>query len=90
VSESEPPQLEHLAQHIARALRRARESLLARMAQAGMTQERGWRVNEELRHTREGTEWILSPIHLREPAPGLDERVRIDAEGRLVRGNGSG
>jgi hypothetical protein len=69
---------------VSAALKRARENLLDRMARMGLTPERGWRVKEELRHTLEGTEWILSPIHLRESSPPLEERVLIDAEGRPV------
>jgi hypothetical protein len=77
--------LEHLSTAIVRALQRARSRLLDSMADHGLTPEAGWRINEELRHTLEATEWILTPIHMREPAPpALEVRVRIDAEGRLV------
>ena len=75
------PDLTHL---IAHALRRARDRLLERMSTIGLHAESGWHVNEELRETGGGTEWILSPIHLREPSPQLEERVRIDGSGRLV------
>jgi hypothetical protein len=86
LSLSKPPELDQLAHVIAAALRRAREKLIERMALHGLTAEAGWRVNEELRHGEQGTEWILRPIHLREPAPELEERVRIDPDGRLVSG----
>jgi len=76
------PDLTHLL--VARALRRARDRLLERMSALGLHAESGWRVNEQLRETIGGTEWILSPIHLREPSPQLQERVRIDESGRLV------
>jgi len=82
--DSSASQVDHLTHHIARALERARDALLERMLRAGLTPESGWRVKEELRHTLQGTEWILSPIHLRELPPALEERVRIDAEGRLL------
>ena len=78
---AEIPDLTHL---VVRALRRAHDRLLARMADMGLHAERGWRVKEELRETLGGTEWILSPIHLREPSPHLEERVCIDESGRLV------
>ena len=84
--ESLTSQLDHLTLHVARALQRARDALLTRMVSAGLTAQAGWRIKEELRHSLHGTEWILSPIHLREAAPALEERVRIDAEGRLVDG----
>jgi hypothetical protein len=69
---------------IFRALERAREALLAEMARQGLLPAGGWRVKEELRHVAGGTEWVFSPIHLREPSPDLAVRVMIDAEGRLV------
>ena len=78
------PEVDQLTQRIVRALERARDTLLERMLHAGLSPHDGWRVKEELRHTLDGTEWILSPIHLRELPPQLEERVRIDAEGRLV------
>ena len=79
-----PSQVDHLTQHVARALEQARDILLARMASVGLSPQGGWRIKEELRHSIAGTEWILSPIHLREMAPEMEVRVRIDAEGRLV------
>jgi|SRR5690349_6988260 hypothetical protein len=84
VPEPHDPGLEDLTHLVARALHLAHERLRQRMAHLGLTAERGWRVKEELRHTGDGTEWILSPIHLREASPEMEERVRIDAEGRLV------
>jgi hypothetical protein len=84
VSRDQPPPDDSLAHHVAAALKRARDELLQRMARIGLTPERGWRVKEELRHTLEGTEWILSPIHMREASPQLEERVLIDGDGRLV------
>jgi len=84
VEDPESPQIPDLTHLVIRALRRARDRLLARMAEVGLDPERGWRVKEELRESPGGTEWILSPIHLREPSPELEERVRIDASGRLV------
>ena len=84
VPDPDPFELHDLSQHVARALRAARDRLLARMAELGLGPEAGWRVKEDLRDTLDGTEWILSPIHLREMSPPLEERVRIDACGRLV------
>ena len=84
VADREPPEVHDLTHLVVHALRAARERLVARMASIGLDPERGWRVKEELRHTLHGTEWILSPIHLREPSPELEERVRIDGEGRLL------
>lgn len=84
VEDPESPQIPDLTQLVVRALQRARDRLLARMADTGLHPERGWRVKEELRETVAGTEWILSPIHLREPSPEIEERVRIDESGRLV------
>lgn len=79
-----PFELHDLSQHVARALRAARDRLIERMAALGLGPEAGWRVKEDLRDTVDGTEWILSPIHLREMSPPLEERVRIDGSGRLV------
>jgi hypothetical protein len=77
--------VEDLSSAIVRALQRARSRLLESMAHHGLTPDAGWRINEELRHTLDATEWILRPIHLREaPPPALEMRVRIDAEGRLL------
>jgi hypothetical protein len=84
VPDPDSSQLHDLTHGIARALRAARDRLLARMAELGLDAESGWRVKEELRHTVKGTEWILSPIHLREPSPALEERVCIDEGGRLL------
>jgi hypothetical protein len=86
VPDREPPtsQVENLTLHIARALERARNALLERMLSAGLSPQGGWRIKEELRHSLDGTEWILSPIHMREMPPELEERVRIDADGRLI------
>jgi hypothetical protein len=69
---------------ISRALEAARAKLMAEMARCGLAPSAGWRIKEDLRHTTEGTEWIFSPIHLREPSPGLEVRVCIDGEGRLL------
>jgi hypothetical protein len=84
VEDPESTQVPDLTHLVTRALRRARDRLHARMAEMGLAPERGWRVKEELRETRGGTEWILSPIHLREPSPQIEERVCIDEAGRLV------
>jgi hypothetical protein len=84
VEDPESPQIPDLTRLVIGALRRARDRLLARMADSGLDAERGWRVKEELRESLGGTEWVLSPIHLREPSPELEERVRIDESGRLV------
>ena len=84
MEDPESPQIPDLTHLVIRALRRARDRLLARMAEVGLDPERGWRVKEELRESFGGTEWVLSPLHLREPSPELEERVRIDASGRLV------
>lgn len=84
MEDPESPQIPDLTFLVTRALRRARDRLLARMADIGLDAERGWRVKEELREVLGGTEWILSPIHLREPSPDLEERVCIDESGRLV------
>lgn len=84
MEDPESAQIPDLTILVTRALRRARERLLARMARLGLEPDGGWRVKEELRHSLHGTEWILSPIHLREPSPELEERVRIDGSGRLV------
>jgi len=83
--ESSPPsELDHLTLYVARALGQARDTLMGHMLRAGLTPQAGWRVKEELRHSLEGTVWILSPIHLREPSPELEVRVRIDPDGRLA------
>jgi hypothetical protein len=77
-------EVDSLTLQVARALEQARDTLLELMLRAGLSPQSGWRVKEELRHTLQGTEWILSPIHLRELPPPLEVRVRIDPEGRLV------
>jgi hypothetical protein len=86
--DSPPPDVEDLTHYVARALEQARDALLERMLRAGLSPQAGWRVKEELRHSLEGTVWILSPIHLREPSPELEVRVRIDPDGRLVADGG--
>lgn len=84
MDDPESAHIPDLTQLVASALRRAHDRLLARMADIGLDAQRGWRVKEELRETLGGTEWILSPIHLREPSPEIEERVCIDGSGRLV------
>jgi hypothetical protein len=85
VHPSGPFDLEEMSSAIVRALHRARSRLLDSMAAHGLTPDAGWRINEELRHTLDATEWVLTPIHLREASPStLETRVRIDAQGRLV------
>jgi hypothetical protein len=79
-----PSQVDQLTRHVARALEQARGALLERMLRIGLSPQAGWRIKEELRHSVAGTEWILSPIHLRELSPELEVRVRIDPEGRLL------
>lgn len=73
-----------LAAEVSGQLEGAKKSLLERMKSLGLGPANGWRVREELRHTLGGTEWIFTPVHLREAAPDLEERVTIDHEGRLV------
>ena len=77
-------EVQALAAEVSTRLERAKSSLLERMKAHGLGASNGWRVREELRHTLGGTEWIFKPVHLREPAPDLEERVAIDHEGRLV------
>ena len=77
--------VQSLATDVAGRLKAARDSLRGQMDALGLTADKGWRLNEELRHTVEGTEWVFRPIHLREhPPTGLESRVRIDQEGRLL------
>ena len=76
--------VEALASSAVAQLGRAKEELLARMRDLGLTSATGWRISEELRHTIEGTEWIFRPVHLREDAPDLWVRVLIGHDGRLV------
>ena len=83
-SDPDSSEVQDLTHRVAHALRAARDRLLARMSELGLDPEAGWRVKEELRHTLEGTEYVLSPIHLRRESPALEERVRIDESGRLV------
>lgn len=56
----------------------ARAKLAARMAALGLTEAAGWRIGEEVHETAEGTAWILRPLHLREDAPPLEERVLFE------------
>jgi len=83
-SEPRPSDPVELSSAIVEALQGARARLLECMALQGLTPQSGWRIKEQLRHTVQGTEWILSPIHLREMPPPLETRVCIDADGRLV------
>lgn len=71
-----------LAEQVSARLAAAKERLLAQMRALGLEPAEGWRITEELRHTVNGTEWVLRPVHLREPSPHLEERVAIDPSGR--------
>ena len=76
--------VEALAADIAHRIANARKRLFEEMAALGLTPDAGWRINEELRHTVEGTQWVFRPIHLRERAPDLQTTVAIDHTGRPV------
>ena len=78
----EDKQVEFLATSVVERLKTARNALLAEMHALGLTQAKGWRVSEELRHTTEGTEWVFRPMHIREPVPDLRSTVVIDHDGR--------
>lgn len=73
-----------LAAEVSARLEGAKKSLLERMKAHGLGTANGWRVREELRHSLGGTEWIFRPVHLRETAPDLEERVAINHDGRLI------
>ncbi|MEO7744110.1 MAG: hypothetical protein ABIR98_14325 [Usitatibacter sp.] len=78
----EDKNVEALAAEVVSRLARARIDLAAKMHDLGLGIGNGWRVIEELRHTVEGTEWTLRPVHLREPSPPLEVKVAIDHDGR--------
>jgi hypothetical protein len=70
---------------VRRRLEAARTRLAARMAAAGFTEQKGWRLLEELRSTSHGTQFVLRPCHVKLGFPdGMEETVRIDSEGRLL------
>ena len=47
----------------------------------GFTEEKGWRISEELRNRPEGTEFVFRPIHMRHPSPQHEEVVLVDTDG---------
>ena len=77
--------MEALANDVTTRLAAARAALLANMHALGLTAANGWRIVEELRHTVEGTEWVIRPMHIREVAPhDLRSSILIDHDGRPV------
>lgn len=73
-----------LAADVSTRIQAAKERLLEQMAALGLVPANGWRITEELRHDIGRTEWVFRPVHLREPSPGIEERVAIDEAGRAI------
>jgi hypothetical protein len=62
-------------------LQQARGRILELMAAHGLKESDGWRIHEEMRSSRSGTEWVLRPVHIHRDAPGLEAVVLIDSSG---------
>ena len=64
---------EDRTQQIAMALSERRDiariMLRREMDARGLTEKAGWKIDEQLRNVVGGTELVLRPMHMREPAP---------------------
>ena len=70
-----------LASQLATLIAAARTALEREMQAAGLRATDGWRINEQIRHTIEGTEFIFRPIHMRLQCEDMERCVRIDPDG---------
>ena len=60
----------------------ARSELASHMKDRGLHLEEGWRIHEQVRHIDGRTEIVMTPIHIKHPAPeGLECSCSIDEEG---------
>jgi hypothetical protein len=72
-----------IAAQVAARIVDAKARLAVRMAALGLTQEKGWRVMEELRDTPNGHDFVFRPIHMHEEST-LEVTVPIGPDGRPV------
>lgn len=70
-----------IAAEVAARIAEAKARLAVRMLALGLTQDKGWRVLEELRDTPNGHEFVFRPIHLHEESR-LQVTVPIGPDGR--------
>jgi hypothetical protein len=73
---------EALASDIVARIAAAKEELAGQMLEHGLKSADGWKIQEELRDTETGTQWVFRPVHLRRDAPDLHFSVILDHAGR--------
>jgi hypothetical protein len=70
-----------LAAAVVARIQAAKAEIAAKMARAGLRENDGWRVLEELRTTPDGTQFVFRPVHTRLDDPGIESTVVINSDG---------